>query len=140
MLDYPRQRTYIVALPRLLPSFRPTGLCFDSLDDRYMPRGPCCALSIRSFSIENISLLGFTLTRLPSDMSCFLHVLKTRQAGTHSESLSDLILGRILLRSMVMPSRIPSSGSAYFVTSGEQSPSSASSFDEFIITFASFFS
>ena len=138
MLDYPRQRTYIVALLRLLPSFTPTGLCFDSLDDRYM-RGPCCALSIRSFSIENISLLGFTLTRLPSDMSCFLHVLKTRQAGTHSESLSYLILGRILL-SMVMPSWMPSLGSAYFVTSGEQSPSSASSFDEFIITFASFFS
>lgn len=38
----------------------------------------------------SISILALTLTS-PSDM---LHVLKTGQAGTRSESLSDFIIGR----------------------------------------------
>ncbi|KIJ98483.1 hypothetical protein K443DRAFT_208224 [Laccaria amethystina LaAM-08-1] len=100
LLDYSRQRTSIVALPRFLPSFTPTGLCFDSL--MIGMHASCCALSIRRFSTKNISidiLLGLALTRLSSNMSGLLHVLKTGQAGTHLESLSDFILGRLFFLS-----------------------------------------
>ena len=50
-----------------------------------------------AFHIKNISLLGLTLTRLSSNMSGFLLVLKTGQAGTRSESLSDFIFGRLFI-------------------------------------------
>jgi len=85
------------ALPRLLPSFTPTGLCFDSLmiGMHAWPHAvPCqlCRFSIKNITVW-ISLLGLTLTRLSSDMSGFLRVLKTGQAGTRSESLSNFILG-----------------------------------------------